>query len=211
MSRQLLADLAAQVLIDLDDLELGFGDLALGLGDRRDERAALAAQPRIVAFERRQATDRHQVLLPQVAHALELPLDQLDLVLLGGDLLVDRPLLLLELADALLQLGLLAGAGVAAELEQSLLPGHDARRQSDRTTGRAVPRGRLISAVPSQLGLEPGLPRPQLIEVFWPPSAALARVIVSSRRTTTSPALHLVAVADMKSRRRCRRSGAGPS
>ena len=43
----LLGDLAAQILVDLDDLQLGLGDLALGLGDRRDQlrRARLRAAP----------------------------------------------------------------------------------------------------------------------------------------------------------------------
>ena len=48
ISAKLLADLAAQVLVDLQDLQLGLGDLALGLGDGGDKlrRARLRAAPR---------------------------------------------------------------------------------------------------------------------------------------------------------------------
>ena len=77
---QILADLAAQVLVDLHDLQLGLGDLALGLRrSRRSSCAALAFEARRVALQRREARDLHQVLAPQLAHAVELLLDQLDL------------------------------------------------------------------------------------------------------------------------------------
>jgi len=51
-------------LVDLVDAQLELGDLAAILGDRRDQRAALAVEPRRVALERRDARDLHQVLLP---------------------------------------------------------------------------------------------------------------------------------------------------
>ena len=41
---EVLADLGAHVLIDLQDLDLGLGDLALGLRDRGDELPALASR-----------------------------------------------------------------------------------------------------------------------------------------------------------------------
>ena len=55
---QLLGDLAAQLLVDLDDLQLDLGDLALRLGGRGDELAALALEPRRLALERGDARDR---------------------------------------------------------------------------------------------------------------------------------------------------------
>ena len=61
---QLRGDLAAQILLDLHDLEFGLADLALGLGDRRDELAALAAKPGLLALQRVDAGDRNEVLLP---------------------------------------------------------------------------------------------------------------------------------------------------
>ena len=79
---QLLGDLAAQFLVDLQDLQLDLGDLALRLGGRGDELAALAFEARRVALERRHALDLHQVLAPEIADALELLPDQLDLALL---------------------------------------------------------------------------------------------------------------------------------
>ena len=41
-----LGDLAAQVLVDLDDLQFGLRDLAVGLGDCGDQLPALALEPR---------------------------------------------------------------------------------------------------------------------------------------------------------------------
>jgi hypothetical protein len=43
-SPQLLHDLGAHLLVDLDDLQRGLGDLALRLGDAGDELAALALE-----------------------------------------------------------------------------------------------------------------------------------------------------------------------
>ena len=59
-----LGDLAAQILIDLDDLEFGLGDLALGLGDGCDQLPAFALEPRAIALKRGQPGDLHQVVFP---------------------------------------------------------------------------------------------------------------------------------------------------
>jgi hypothetical protein len=53
---QLLADLGAQVLVDLQDFQLGLGNAAPGLGSRCDQAAALALQPRAVALQRSRIT-----------------------------------------------------------------------------------------------------------------------------------------------------------
>ena len=59
---QVLADLGAHVLVDLQDLQLDLGDLALGLRGRGDELAALAFEARRVALERGDALELHEVL-----------------------------------------------------------------------------------------------------------------------------------------------------
>ena len=79
---QVLGDLAAQFLIDLQDLQLDLGDFALGLGGRGDELAALAFEAGRVALERRHALDLHEVLAPQIPDPFELLPDQLDLAFL---------------------------------------------------------------------------------------------------------------------------------
>src|SRR5215207_2305939 len=79
---QVLGDLRAQVLIDLQDLQLDLGDLALGLSDRGHELAQFPSEPYRVALERRHALDLDEVLAPQVAHAFKLLTDELDLALL---------------------------------------------------------------------------------------------------------------------------------
>src|SRR6266566_8441578 len=50
---QLPRDFAAQVLIDLDNLQLGFGDLAARLRRRRERLRAFALEPHRFPFERR--------------------------------------------------------------------------------------------------------------------------------------------------------------
>ena len=75
----ILGDFAAEILVDLDDLQLGFGDLALGLRNRSDELRAFALDAGAVALQRGQAGDRHQIFLPELAHAFQLFLDQINL------------------------------------------------------------------------------------------------------------------------------------
>src|SRR5262249_23806469 len=96
---EVLADLGAQVLVDLDDLQLRLGDLALGLRRGADQLAAFALQARRVAFEPSQPGEWDEVLAPQVAYAGKLLLDQVDLLILGGSLPRQAPDLFLKLAD----------------------------------------------------------------------------------------------------------------
>src|SRR4029077_1862237 len=67
---QLLGDAAGQILIDLDDLQLDFGDFAFRLRRLGHDLAALAFKVRFLALQRGQAIKLHQILLPQVAYAL---------------------------------------------------------------------------------------------------------------------------------------------
>ena len=48
---QVLEHLGAEILVDLDDLQLGFADLAARTGDVGDELATLALRSRLVALK----------------------------------------------------------------------------------------------------------------------------------------------------------------
>ena len=122
---QLLHRLGAHLLVDLDDLELGLGDAALGLGDGCDELAALAFDAGGIALERVQARERDQVLLIEVANALQLVHDQLGFA--GFRLLLSLQArdLVPGLGDALLELVLLRVPRGAACREQRPLGRHD--------------------------------------------------------------------------------------
>src|SRR5262245_2790609 len=159
---QLLAHLAAKILIDLQDLELGFGDFAPGLGDRGDQRSSCSQQPRRVSFQSHKACDWDEVLAPQFAYAFELLTDQLDFPRLAGDLLLEAADLLLELPDALVQLRLLTRARRAAQLEQPSLSYHDPRDDRIGRTRREV----LWTDQPFcvvAFGFEPSLSRRELV------------------------------------------------
>ena len=80
---QILGDFADHVLVDLDDLQFGLGDLALGLRARGDVLRPLAGQPRGVALQRGQARNLHQMLVVELANADQLLFDQRDFLVLG--------------------------------------------------------------------------------------------------------------------------------
>ena len=150
ISRSSLPTSLRHVLIDLQDLQLGLGDLALGLRHRRDQLSALAVEPRRLALERGEAGDLDQVLAPEVAHALELLLDQLDLLGLGVLLRGQAGDLLLELDDPLAELLLLAVRALRRRLEQFALAVERVGRRRDRSAGRQAPSGILTLSAPSR-------------------------------------------------------------
>src|SRR5262249_42466488 len=76
---ELFRDVAAEILIDLDDLKLDLADLAAGLRRCGDRLRALALEPRRLPFERDQPIELYQVLVPQPPYAFELAPDQLEL------------------------------------------------------------------------------------------------------------------------------------
>ena len=76
---QVLEHLGAEILVELDDLQLGLADLAARARDVGDELAALALEPRLVALQLREARDGDQILLVEVGDADELLADQLEL------------------------------------------------------------------------------------------------------------------------------------
>ena len=68
----LLGVLAAHVLIDLNHLQLDFGNLALGLGDGRNQLPALAFEPGRLALQRIDPGLGHQLLVVECPDAHKL-------------------------------------------------------------------------------------------------------------------------------------------
>src|SRR3954470_17613622 len=111
------------------------------------------------------ARDWDQVLVPELAHPLELVPDQDNLAPLGRDL-VDHALdLLVQLSDALLQLRLLALARRAAQLEKARLVPEQARNLR-LSPARGQLGGEAHPLPPVLFGLETGLPGRELVHAL---------------------------------------------
>lgn len=76
-------DVAGQILIHLNDLQLDFCDLAFYLRSLGNDLTTLALKARFVALQRGQSVKLHQVFLPQIAHAPQFLLSQRDSLVLG--------------------------------------------------------------------------------------------------------------------------------
>ena len=162
---QFLGDVTGELLVDLKDLQLDLGDPALGFRGIGDQRAAFALDLGLIALERRQPIELDQVLLPKVAHAGELLVDEAELLGLGV-LLRDEPgNLLLQLLDALLQLIFLPEPGVAPQFEQLALGVH---RVFDvgivDAVGQLARHRHGVGAI--AFGAEAGLARIELVEAL---------------------------------------------
>src|SRR5262249_30132668 len=83
---QLLGNIAGQILIYLDDLQLYFRDFALRLCCLSDDLPALSLEPRFLALQRSEPIELDQIRRPRIAPACELPVDE------GGGLVVGRVL-----------------------------------------------------------------------------------------------------------------------
>ena len=114
---ELLRRLAPRVLVDLDDLQLGPGDLGAGLGNAGDDLAKLPVELRGAAFGLGDPLRRYKVLAAQRPEAFDLVLRQRDLAVDGVFLGVQPDKLLLELVDLLAELVLLSGARQDAGFE----------------------------------------------------------------------------------------------
>ena len=80
----LFRDFAGKILVDLEDLQLKFGDFSFGLRGRGDQLPALTAKARCLAFELAQPRDWHEILLKEIANASELVLDKGDFLFFRG-------------------------------------------------------------------------------------------------------------------------------
>jgi len=85
---QLLRDVAGNILIYLENLQRGLGDLAFGLRRGRDQLATFAVEPGRLAFKCREPVELNQILVPKVTHACQLSLHERNFfclrILLGG-------------------------------------------------------------------------------------------------------------------------------
>src|SRR5713226_9401930 len=162
---QILRDIADQILVDLDDLQFGFGDLALGLRPRGDELRALAVEPGRVALQRRQARHLHQVFFVELLNPGELLFHQHDFLVFCFFLRRQAADFLVQLRDALAQLRLLPDPPEGADLEQFGLAGDDVL---DVGVAGAVEQGfgKYDSVDAALLGLQPRATRPQPVEVL---------------------------------------------
>ena len=190
---QFFGDLAGEVLIDLQDLQLDLADLAARLRHREHRLGALAGQPRRLALQRDQPVDLHQVLAPELAHALELAPDQVDL--LGFGLLQrEVPLdLLAKLGGALLELRFLADTHAAPRLEQLAFAIHDGSDIGVLGAGEKLSRKDNLLG-PIALGDEAGAPRGHLVEPLEHDRKVCARDGVVEPQDDVSRA-HALAVA----------------
>jgi hypothetical protein len=183
---QFARDLAAQILVDLDDLELGLADLSLGLGGRGDERTALAFETSGVALERRHALDGNQVLAPQIAHALEFLADEFGFALLGRDLAGEALDFFTKLRRPLPELRLLSGPRCPAQLEDFCSP-EIIRPTSGKDFVRARSSAGKTTAAASSRSASSRAWRDSNSSMVLRTIARFACVTVSSRRMTTSP------------------------
>ena len=131
--------MAAHVLINLDHLQLDFGDLALGLGDGRHQLAALAFEPRRLALQRIDTGLGHELLVVKGLNADQLAFDEFDFVLLGVSLFRIALDLLFQLIDPLAQLLFLSLTGFEAELEVPLLAGYHFLHERARSCATSAP------------------------------------------------------------------------
>jgi hypothetical protein len=184
---QILGDLADHVLVDLDDLQFGFGDLAPRLRRAAMYCARFARQPGEIALQHRQARELDQALLVELADADQFLLDQRDFLFLGLFLRRQPCDFLVELQHPLAQLRFLPGAAEYANLEQLGLARQD------------IPHIGIVGAI-GQHRRKLDLSRPRCsassraARAHNPFSvlttmARLALTTVSSSRTTMSPAL----------------------
>src|SRR6202035_3719851 len=162
---QFLGDVAGELLIDLEDLQLDLGNPALGLRGIGDQRTALALDLGLVALQRREPIELDQVSLPKVAHARELLGDEAELLGLGLLLREEPGDLLLQLLDALLQLIFLPEPGGAPQFEQLAL---GIQRILDvrivDVAGKLARHRHDVGAV--AFGAEASLARIELVEAF---------------------------------------------
>ena len=115
---QILGDLADHILVDLNDLQFGLGDLALGLRLRCNVLRPLAGQPGRVALQHRQTRNLNQVLFVQRANADQFLLHQRNFLVFRLFLRAQACDLLVQLRDPFAQLRLLSGPSIDTNLEQ---------------------------------------------------------------------------------------------
>src|SRR5262249_56606318 len=73
---QFLGDVAGDILIYLENLQRGLGNLTFGLRRGRNQLTAFTVEPRRFTLERSKPGELDQTLVPKIAHACQLALDE---------------------------------------------------------------------------------------------------------------------------------------
>ncbi len=115
---EILDHLGAEILVELDDLQLRFADLGFRLGDAGDQLSALALDACRLALQGRQPGERHQPLVVEVLDAGQFAVDQLDLLCLRDGLRFQAGDFVVQLRHAGPAEGPSGSAGRAAGLEE---------------------------------------------------------------------------------------------
>src|SRR6185437_14202968 len=165
---QILADLGAEILIDLDNLQLDLRHLAPRLGNRAGQLTTLTLETGRITFQGGQSAHRHEIFLKQRADTFEFLVDEINFLLLGVELPQIALDFLLKLRAAFPELCFLSTSGLSAQLKKTLL-------RNDGTSGfragfagsveQHLRKGYLIRAVP--FALETRLTRKQVVEAFF--------------------------------------------
>src|SRR6185503_4915009 len=153
------------VLVDLQDLQLEFGDFSFCLRYRSKELPPFPVEPRCFALELIKPCNRHESLFEEIADANQFVLNEIDFFLLRGPLCSKADDFLFRLIDALLELRFLACFYRFTQLEK---PGFRCDRLSYVRCGRLLHKliGEFYRRRAVAFGLEPSLSRRQLGQRF---------------------------------------------
>src|SRR5262245_13232202 len=171
---QFLRDFAGKILIYLQNLQRGLGDLAFCLRRGRNQLTAFTVEPGRLALERREPGELNQILVPKITHACKLSLDERNFFCLRILLRGETGNFLAKLGDPLLQLRLLAAASRFAQVEKLALAIH--RRGAVRIARARHQLSRENDRIPPvALAFEPCLARHQLVQALGDDREVCAR------------------------------------
>jgi hypothetical protein len=158
-------DLAAQILIDLNDLQFDFRHLAPHLRAGGGRLREFALQSRRFPRQNREPGDLDKISLEEAPYADQFALDQLDLLGLGllqGGVAAE---FVVELSDTLTELGFLAPARRTPQLEQfSFAVQRGGKFRRWRIFQKFLGNDDVLGAI--ALAGKPGFPGPHLIEAL---------------------------------------------
>ena len=124
---QLLGGLTTRVVVDLNDLKLGLGDLPAARGFGSDQLSALTLKARRVALKGDHTGEWDQLLFPKRHHTFELLVDQGDLAAFGFNLLFKATDFFPELVGTLAKLRFLPASRLHPQVEELALVRQDMR------------------------------------------------------------------------------------
>ena len=101
---QVLQHFGAEILVELDDLQLGFADLGARARNVGDELTAFAAEPRLLALQLHETGNADKIFLVELGNANQFIADKRNLLFLGLGLRSETANFLVALGDPLAQL-----------------------------------------------------------------------------------------------------------